>query len=287
MDFEINKNIYAHDLINPPTLTNSCNITLEFNAPNCLLRVEKGELSYSTEYLLRADKALELGFTSCEQSIFISEFQNLILALNINLRRVCVTREDIRFLQGGINIKPPESRANTEKDGNRTTVTIEETIVFRDEVHTSVGLSEKISCQEVIHTFQKLQHLTRFNTNKARSLELSNFIKALREYGDAMSALSRPVKFKHLFNALELVSNIDGSAREKENFDSRVASLSGVKREDIREWREFYNRTKHVDKHSTDVHKYVTGMKGIGSKYILPLRSCCNGILSSVLQSRI
>jgi hypothetical protein len=116
---------------------------------------------------------------------------------------------------------------------------------------------------------------------------LSNFFKALKEYEVAMTAMSRPLKFKHLFNALELVSNFDGGKREKEIFDVHVAYLSGVKKEDVKEWRGLYNRTKHADRHRADVHMYAEGMKGIGFKYIMPLTSCCKGILASVLQSEI
>lgn len=287
LEFEINKKIYAHEIINPPTETRSCDIKLEFNTPKRLLRLVKGRLSNSTEYLLKVEKSLELGFTSSEQSVFIAEFQNLILALNMNLRRVCVTREDISFPKGEINIKPPEPRVTTEKSGNRTDVKIEETIVLRDEVHISIGLSEKISCPEIIHIFQKLQSLPRFDKNKTRPLKLSNFIKALKEYEESMSAMSRPLKFKHLFNGLEIVANMDGIDRKGDGFDQQVAQLSGVKKTDVLGWREFYNRTKHADRHRADVHMYAEGMKGIGSKYIMPIRSCCKGILASVLQSRI
>ncbi len=85
MEFEVDKKIYVHDIINPPTETSSCNITLEFDSPNCLLEIVKGQLSDSTEYVLKVEKALELGFTSSEQSIFITEFQDLILALNMTI----------------------------------------------------------------------------------------------------------------------------------------------------------------------------------------------------------
>ena len=132
MEFEINKKIYAHDVINPPTETNSYDITVIADSPSCLFELAKGSISAYTEYELIVKKPMELGFTSSEQSIFITEFRNLILALNLILRRVCITGENPLIAQGGINLKPLSSRVSTQKNGNHTTVTIEETVGCRD-----------------------------------------------------------------------------------------------------------------------------------------------------------
>ena len=199
MEFEINKKVYTHDVINPPTETNSCDITLMTDSPSCLFELAKGSISAYTEHELTVKKPTELGFTSSEQSIFITEFRNLILALNLTLRRVCITGENPLIAQGGINLKPPSSRVNTHKNGNHTTVTVEETVGVRDEVHITVGLSEKIACLEATPIFQKVQSLDRFNHSKAKSLGISNFFKALKEYEDGMLARDRPSKFKHIF----------------------------------------------------------------------------------------
>ena len=202
MKFTIKKQIFAHDLINPPTEVSSCNIELPSNSPYCMLKLEKGRVSCCTSYTLSVEEALQLGFTSAEQSIFIREFQNLILAFNLTLSRVCMTIENFYVSHGEINIIPPESKVSTERIGNQTRVNIEETMVLRDEVQITVGLSETFVCQGIVELFQKLQSLRGHDSHNNTPVELSNISKALREYESAISAYTRITKFKHLFNAL-------------------------------------------------------------------------------------
>ena len=104
----------------------------------------------------------------------------------MTLARVCIVQENVIIPKGGVKIKPPETRVSTNKNGNRTSVNIGETIVFKDVVYVTVGVSEIVSCQKVIEIFKKLQSLNRFDKRKARPLKLSNFTKALKEYEDAM-----------------------------------------------------------------------------------------------------
>jgi hypothetical protein len=283
MKFTIKKQIFAHDLINPPTEASSCNIELPSNSPDCMLKLEKGRVSYCTSYTLSVEDALQLGFTSAEQSLFIREFQNLILAFNLTLSRVCMTIENFYVSHGGINIIPPESKVSTERIGNQTRVNVEETIVLRDEVQITVGLSETFVCQSIVELFQKLQSLRGHDSHNNTTVELSNISKALREYESAISAYTRITKFKHLFNALELVANKDGKKRESDVFDLHVANLSSVQQTDVEEWRELYNRTKHADRNSADIETYLSGIKHIGSKYLLPLRRCYQDIILSLL----
>jgi hypothetical protein len=247
----------------------------------------KGLISAYTEYELDVKKPTELGFTSSEQSIFITEFQNLILALNLTLRRVCITGENPLIAQGGINLKPPGSRVSIQKNGSHTTVNIEDTVAVRDEVHATVGLSEKIACLEATQIFQKLQSLDRFNHSKAKSLGVSNFFKALKEYEDGMLARDRASKFKNIFNALELAVTIDGINRKDSVFDQQVSNLSGMNNNDVKDWRGLYNRTKHADRDPKDMNTYLKGIEELGGKYIIPVRSCCTKILVDSLLYRV
>ena len=115
MKFTIKKQIFAHDLINPPTEVSSCNIELPSNSPDCMLKLEKGRVSYCTSYTLSVEDALQLGFTSAEQSLFIREFQNLILAFNLTLSRVCMTIENFYVSHGGINIIPLNQKSQPKE----------------------------------------------------------------------------------------------------------------------------------------------------------------------------
>ena len=88
---------------------------------------------------------------------------------------------------------------------------------------------------------------------------------------------------KHLFNALELIANKDGKKREQDVFDSHVTKLSTVVQTDVQEWRELYNRTKHADRNSSDIESYVSGIKHLGIKYLIPMRKCYQKIVLSIL----
>ena len=125
MKFRVKKQLFAHDLINPPTEFSSCNIVLLADSHECVLNLEKGQVSHGTSYTLSLEDALQFGFTSAEQSIFVKELRNLILAFNLTLSRVCMTLENFYCSHGGVQIVPPES-----------------TIVFRSEVQATVSLSE-------------------------------------------------------------------------------------------------------------------------------------------------
>jgi hypothetical protein len=61
-----------------------------------------------------------------------------------------------------------------------------------------------------------------------------------------MSENFRPYIFKYLFNSLELSTN---SKKEKKgsDFDKEVSKNSLITEKQVCEWRELYNRIKHMD----------------------------------------
>ncbi len=61
-----------------------------------------------------------------------------------------------------------------------------------------------------------------------------------------ISETDKILKFQHLFNALELVTNIDGDDdRKRDNFDKKVSKLSKLNPTN-RVWRLFYIMLKHA-----------------------------------------
>jgi hypothetical protein len=236
-------------------------------------------VSHCTSYTLSIEDALEFGFSSAEQSTFIREFQDLILALNLATGRVCTTLENFYISPGGVNIIPPESKVTTQRIDNQIRVNIEENIVIRDEVQTTVGLSETFDCHKVIQVFGGLRSLSRYDFNSNTRVEQSNIFKALREYEYAITAYTKITKFKYLFNSLELIANRDGQKREADIFDLHVAKLSSVQQTDVELWRGLYNRTKHADRNPGDIQKYLGGLENIGIEYLLPIRRCLNEII--------
>ena len=279
MEFTINKQIFAHSLTNPPTEASGSNIELLLDSIDSLVKLEKENVSICTPYTLIVNKPLELGFTTPEQVVFYREFQNLVLAFNLILSRVCITSEDFIASRGGVNIIPPESKVSVERIGNEICVNFEENIVIREKIQTTIGISEMLVLQKIIEIFQKLQGLNRYNLDKYISVDLSNTSKALAEYESAMSNNNRIIKFKHLFNALELITNKDGKRRESADFDLHVANISSTQQKTVETWRKLYNRIKHPDRHSADIQIYLSGMESIASEHLIPLRSCCSGVI--------
>ena len=61
------------------------------------------------------------------------------------------------------------------------------------------------------------------------------------------------LKFRDLFTALELCVNIDGNEKTAPAFDDKANKLYGINLITVSNWREFYNRVKHVDRSQTDI----------------------------------
>jgi hypothetical protein len=79
-------------------------------------------------------------------------------------------------------------------------------------------------------------------------------------------------------NSLELAANIDGISR---------TNLAGINNNEVKDWRELYNRTKHADRHLKDMNTYLKGIEDLGRRYIIPVRSCCTKILVDSLLYRV
>jgi hypothetical protein len=97
-----------------------------------------------------------------------------------------------------------------------------------------------------------------------------------------ISELNMLFKFKHIFNALELATNVNGKSREGDEFDNEVNELSGVSTETVGSWRKFYNRTKHVQRNPKDIETYNSGNQEL-SKNLISIRKCAQKILLSRL----
>ena len=69
-----------------------------------------------------------------------------------------------------------------------------------------------------------------------------------------MSEFSKLFKFKNMFNALELLVNIDGKDRMGKDFDTEAMRLDP--KNCTEKWRNFYNRIKHILRDSTDIRIY-------------------------------
>lgn len=87
-------------------------------------------------------------------------------------------------------------------------------------------------------------------------LKKTNIKLALIEFETAMSSFMSYIRFKHLFDSLEILANYD--ATKKDNFDTYLSQQTGIDSTKIASWRELYNRLKHAARTVQDIHTMVT-----------------------------
>jgi hypothetical protein len=172
-----------------------------------------------------------------------TEFENLLLAFNLILCRICVTSSS-KFSKYNIKKKIHKSKSKSKyvvlkKDNKVFINVIGDHILVTDSVDATVPHSASLDERSVIEAFQKLQKIKRFDINKYSSIQDNNLNNSLKNYENAMLAHSKILKYKHLFNALEIVININGSNIKYSNFDNEVSSLCRMNSQSVERWRQF------------------------------------------------
>jgi FAD/FMN-containing dehydrogenase len=138
----------------------------------------------------------------------------------------------------------------------------------RDTIHIRIGTHEEVNEEHVLANLEKVAQVDRFGIQITTDLKVVNLAKALNEYENAMSIFDRLRIFKSLVNSLELCANWKGVDNTGPAIDSVIASVSNVPQTDVADWRNLYNRTKHVDRSPVDQEQFVIGMEKLPS--ILP-----------------
>jgi hypothetical protein len=136
-----------------------------------------------------------------------------------------------------------------EKKNNKKVVNVNEPIQISESVNRVLTPApEDLNGNTAVRVFKKIQRLGgNFRPNSP--LRDHNLDKALTEFERAMSVDNLLYKFKHFFNSLEFSTDISGvKGVTGRNFDIEAAILSGLPCKQIKDWRDFYNRTKHTDK---------------------------------------
>ena len=95
-----------------------------------------------------------------------------------------------------------------------------------------------------------------------------------------MSSFIAYIKFKHLFDSLEIIANYNGSIGTRETFDSNLSYIINVKAVKISNWRELYNRLKHAARNQEDIHKIATFATDLSREYeLLMIREKCAALI--------
>jgi hypothetical protein len=228
----------------------------------------------------------DLGFTTSSQMDLDNEFTNLVLAFNLVQENICVTYRKAEFPSYEVEPKLARAKTHITKENQGYYVKSEDIVALKDESHNTVHLSLNIEEQKMLEIFRKIQKLRRFERKGISNLPEINLIGALGLFESGMGEFLTLLKFKHLFNALELITNVTGTDLKRDKFDreaekiihsSQTGLTCSINKTTIKDWREFYNRIKHVQKDTEDIKTYYEGMNTIGRK-LLSLRGSLNKI---------
>jgi hypothetical protein len=268
--------IFAHSLTNPPSLNNSCDVDLTLTNSKGRINLVKQEIGIQTKYLLSIPYSSSLGLVTCEQNVVDRFVRNLVLAMNLNLQRTALSILKGEIAQPDVQFRRSESQARVEETPEGKHIIIAETVTVREFVHVTMKFDEEIDEDKVVST---LGLINKLNSKKfTDNLKINNLRKSLTEYENGMKVFDRLMIFKHLFNSLELATNWDGSDRKSLPFDTEVATITGLPTLEVNKWRDFYNRTKHIDREPKEIAEFVHGMQNLPC-VLKPLRSASNTVI--------
>lgn len=225
--------VSAYGILNPQ-LSFDLDLSITDNEGKFLLKKENE--GYRPEYTLEIPNTTDFDFTHKGEDAETS-IQNLLTAINLNLEEVVFTRHTY------------------DKDHEKIDYTEQEKEEY-DHIDSTVrylwSSETDLSENSVIRTFDKLNGLDRFNLNNPTIKEM-NLIKAVSLYENAIGYSNRFAQHAMLYMTMETACLYDGDDLCGSDLDQRMSNLSGIAEADIEEWRERYNRQKHVDRDRSDV----------------------------------
>lgn len=277
--------LYAHDLRNPPTEGTTCDINLKLTNSNDRLKLTKVSPGFQTLYLLSIPEAHHLGLLSSEQNKIDLFKENLILAANLILHKTALSARKSDLNVPEVEYKQQESKVIEEETSKGKHITITNTVIVTDKVEVMIGFTEEIDESMWVSILQQINTLSIKKLQNSTQVPLINLKKSFNEYRNAMEVIpDRLIIFKHLFNALELASNFDGKDLKGLEFDNEVARITKLQASEVREWRCFYDRTKHVDRTSRDMATFMEGIKKL-PEILLPLRVATQAVILDRLKA--
>ncbi|MEM4058806.1 MAG: hypothetical protein QXZ12_08840 [Thermoplasmata archaeon] len=278
MSFTMSFKVYAYDFINPPSISLSCDVDLILINKGGNLELTKGQIGAQTEYRFSVLNPSNFGFLNYEQMAIYTSLYNLILACNLVLRRVALSVVKLEIPKP---LLLNEENLSTEKSIEGKNIIIRDTIHIQSQIYVAPHTKEDLDEQKVQKMSGQLQKL-KLDVNS--DLFKADLMKALFEYEAAMTPLNKLVIFKHLYNSLEIITNIDGKHRKGKDLDSEMSRITGRTEEECRTWRKFYNLMKHNYRNYDDLIEYVDGINKIYDD-ILNMRAIVAELLIKNLNS--
>lgn len=248
--------ISAYGITNPH-LSSDVDVSLvDKNGKFYLTKQDKG---YRPKYVLDIPDTTDFDFIYRGEDAETS-IQNLITAINLNLKKVAFTRH--------ISDKEYEHIDYTEKEKEEYDIGL----------FGRMGIIQEadVSKESVIDTFDKIASLDRFNLNTPTVKEM-NLIKAVSLYETAIESSNKFIQHMMFYMTMETACLYDGNYLKGAVLDQKMSNLSGIAEKHIRQWRRLYNRQKHVDTDQSDVEKTKNVMENPSG--VKDFRSAANQVL--------
>ena len=274
----VKRQLFAHDLINPPSEGSSYDITLKLVSSKGCINLTKVSAGFQTEYLLSIPDAKSLGLTSSQQNEVDLFIGNLVLAANLVLRRVALSTIEGRLPESQVEFKQHEPEVVVENRPNGKHVTVTDRAYARACFHVMKSFAEEMDENKVVSYLQFVNKIAIVEPPNKNRLELVNLKKSFNEYRNAMSVFDNLMIFKSLFNSLEFATNFNGKNRREQELDNEVAKITGLQILDVCKWRQFYNRTKHPDRTPEEVKDFSMGKENL-HEFIAPLRLAVEAVI--------
>jgi hypothetical protein len=235
-----------------------------------------------TEYKIVVQDPKSLGTLSDEQATINRSSQDLVLACNIVLQQVALSVFRLEPTKPDIMIIPSPAKVVSRDTPTGKSIEISGTIRARAEVFVKTIAQEDLDESRTVQLSNRLSKIQRFALDKSSTVQRANLINALHEYEAAMASLDRLTIFKHLYNVLELATNIDDTDRDGPDLDKRMAAVIVTPQNKCEHWRDLYNRTKHIHRDSADVETFVSGTERL-TEYVPVMRQASGKTLANLL----
>ena len=276
------RTIYVHDIDNPPYTGHSMHVQLSLTSGN-QFSISNLVFAHQTSFTLTIKDPKTIGLTNLSDYEIEKFFDKVILAFNLVMRSAAFSRNRSDSSPSVIKLEPiPESKSTVFKDADgNTQLQFNETLVVRDSVHITGMFNELVDELNVLDILRKLIKLDGLSGHTG--IQIQDLKKSIDEYAHACSAFDRLPIFKSLFSSLEHAVNCDGHDRVGSELDDEIRQFSGCNMTDCIDWREFNNRSKHIDRNAQDETKYQYGLTKVPG-WITPLREVCEKVLHQRLQ---
>ena len=250
----ISRQIFVHQIDNRLAHDLGAKITISLKNSNEFELNFLEKSAHKTKFELIIHDYSTLGFTNTGQVSVETFFNKLLLSFNLVLQRPVMTTYDIIYSQIQLS---------------------------SESVMAVIGFSEEIDENKILEFFQLI---TKMENIISKELETNNLQKSLSTYQNAVESNLPLLIFKDLYASLELATNSDANSRSDIHLDSEIANLSNIDAGTAQDWRQFYNRIKHVDRNSSDLSTLSQGTQNL-NEYIREIRKTCQEVILSRLKS--